>query len=230
MTKAGYTVDIAEDGLLAIEAVEKNTYDLVLMDVQMPNMSGLEATRHLRQNPRWKKLPIVAMTAYAMKGDRERCLESGMDGYIPKPIKPKELIETIETFLQKDKGERNMSEATTKPQNSTETPLDISQALERFGDDKEFLKEMIQEFLEYIPAQLEAIRKAVDERNADTLKTEAHSIKGAAANLSAEPVRQAAYAIEMMGREAKLDRIENAFSELNHQLERLRHFAGHMEL
>ena len=123
-----------------------------------------------------------------------------------------------------------MSETNANYQNSTETPLDVEQALERFGDDREFLKEMIQEFLDYIPAQLDAIRKAVEEQNSEALQAEAHSVKGAAANLAAESVRQAAYEIEMMGQEAKLDGIENAFSELMNQLDRFRQFAGELEL
>ncbi|MBU1936791.1 PAS domain S-box protein, partial [bacterium] len=230
LTKSGYTVDIAEDGQQAIEALEKTVYDLVLMDVQMPNMSGLEAARHLRQDSRWDSLPIIAMTAHAMKGDKEKCLEAGMDGYLPKPINPKELINTIEEFLQKKEKSRPLGETKITNQDSVETPLDIAQALERFGDDREFLKEMIQEFLDYIPAQLAAIRKAVDERNSDTIEAEAHSIKGAAANLAAEAIRQAAYEIETMGREANLDGIENALSGLDQQLDRLRHFAGDMVL
>ena len=230
LTKAGYTIDVAADGRLAIEALEKTAYDLVLMDVQMPNMSGHEATRHIRQDSRWENLPIIAMTAHAMKGDKEKCFEAGMDGYLSKPVNPKELINTIEEFLQKKKESKSVSETIADSKNSTETPLDVEQALERFGDDKEFLKEMIEEFLDYIPAQLEAIRKAVEEQNAEALQAEAHSMKGAAANLAAESVRQAAYDIEMMGREAKLGGIENAFSELSQQLERLRQFAGSMEL
>ena len=191
----------------------------------MPNMSGHEAARRLRQDPRWENLPIIAMTAHAMKGDKEKCIAAGMDGYLSKPINPKELITTIETYLQKIKENAPMIESAVTSQHSAKAPLNVEQALERFGNDKEFLKEMIQEFLDYIPNQLDAIRAAIEEQNYEALQAEAHSMKGAAANLAAEPVRQAAYEIEMMGREAKLDGVEKVFSQLNNQLERLRLFA-----
>jgi CheY-like chemotaxis protein len=97
--KRGFAIELANDGREALAKLENGEFDLVLMDVQMPLLDGLEATRLIRQNERWKFLPIVAMTAHAMNGDRERCLEAGMTGYISKPVHPSHLLQTIEAYL-----------------------------------------------------------------------------------------------------------------------------------
>ena len=104
-------------------------------------------------------------------------------------------------------------------------PLDLAVALERFEDDREFLKEMIQEFLDYIPAHLDAVRKAIADQAFDVFQTEVHSIKGAAANIGAESMRRLADRLEMMGRQARLGGAENALEELTDELDRLRRFA-----
>jgi two-component system sensor histidine kinase/response regulator len=98
LEKRGYSVTIAGDGVRALEAWKRESFDLVLMDVQMPEMGGFEATRRIREMeaPTGRHLPIIALTAHAMKGDRERCLEAGMDDYLPKPIQQKALFEAIE--------------------------------------------------------------------------------------------------------------------------------------
>ena len=102
LRKKGYAIELANDGTEALAKLEKNrNFDLILMDVQMPVLDGLEATRLIRQNPRWKHLPIVAMTAHAMNGDRERCLAAGMDGYISKPVHPSHLVETVDEYLNR---------------------------------------------------------------------------------------------------------------------------------
>ncbi|SRR5579884_1092881 len=101
LRKRGYVIDIANDGREALQKLESvaTPYDLVLMDVQMPVLDGLEATRQLRRDPRWESLPVIAMTAHAMRGDRERCLEAGMNGYIAKPVQPSHLVATVERYL-----------------------------------------------------------------------------------------------------------------------------------
>ena len=101
LRKKGYSIDIAQDGQEALAKLDAAlvAYDVVLMDVQMPVMDGLEATRALRRNPRWEKLPVIAMTAHAMRGDRERCLDAGMNGYLATPVQPGHLVSTIERYL-----------------------------------------------------------------------------------------------------------------------------------
>jgi signal transduction histidine kinase/ActR/RegA family two-component response regulator len=100
LRKRGYRIELANDGMEALSKLEKNgSFDLVLMDVQMPVLDGLEATRRIRQEKRWHDLPIVAMTAHAMNGDRERCLDAGMNGYISKPVHPAHLLNTVDEYL-----------------------------------------------------------------------------------------------------------------------------------
>ncbi len=103
LRKRGYTIELANDGMEALSKLEKQgTFDLVLMDVQMPVLDGLEATRRIRQQKRWHDLPIVAMTAHAMNGDRERCLDAGMNGYISKPVHPSHLLNMVDEYLAAD--------------------------------------------------------------------------------------------------------------------------------
>jgi CheY-like chemotaxis protein len=100
LRKRGFTIELANDGSEALKRLEEDpAYDLILMDVQMPILDGLEATRLIRKNPRWKDLPIVAMTAHAMNGDRERCLEAGMNAYISKPVHPSHLLNVVDQHL-----------------------------------------------------------------------------------------------------------------------------------
>ena len=102
LRKRGFSIEVASDGTEALAKLEKSSgFDLILMDVQMPVLDGLEATRLIRKDPRWKALPIVAMTAHAMSGDMERCLEAGMNGYISKPVHPSQLLETVNGYLQR---------------------------------------------------------------------------------------------------------------------------------
>jgi CheY-like chemotaxis protein/anti-sigma regulatory factor (Ser/Thr protein kinase) len=102
LRKRGYTIELANDGIEALSKLENTAvFDLILMDVQMPVLDGLEATRLIRKDARWKGLPIVAMTAHAMSGDMERCLEAGMNGYISKPVHPSQLLETVDGYLHR---------------------------------------------------------------------------------------------------------------------------------
>jgi len=102
LRKRGFSIEVAGDGTEALAKLEKSpAFDLILMDVQMPVLDGLEATRLIRKDPRWKGLPIVAMTAHAMSGDMERCLEAGMNGYISKPVHPSQLLETVDGYLHR---------------------------------------------------------------------------------------------------------------------------------
>jgi CheY-like chemotaxis protein len=112
LNRQGHDVTVANNGLEAIAALEAGDFELVLMDVQMPEMDGLEATRRIRQReqPLGRHTPVIAMTAYALKGDRERCLEAGMDGYVAKPVRPKELVQAIDAVVPLGAGELGPSE------------------------------------------------------------------------------------------------------------------------
>jgi PAS domain S-box-containing protein len=207
LEKQGHTVFVAGNGAEALKAIEQQPFDLVLMDVQMPEMDGFEATAAIRARERGGgHLPIVAMTAYAMKGDRERCLEAGMDGYISKPIQPRELWQTIEKF-------------STAAAN--ENVLDRRQALERVGGDARLLRELIAVFLAESPKVLKEVAEALAERDAAKLGRAAHTLKGAVATFGAEPARAAAQQLERLGNRGDLAAAAAAVPHLEAEMERL---------
>lgn len=221
LQKAGYDVMVAGNGKEALEILDKECVDLVLMDVQMPEMDGFEATQRIRSSQKhYSNIPIIAMTAHAMQGDRERCIEAGMDGYLTKPIQPSKLLKTIKEWLEiinrrsKESGEKAMEQR--KKGNS---PIDFESALERCAGDKEFLYEMLLEFVELLSQQLEDLKKAIEQENLQALTHIAHSIKGASANLGAFIISDLAYKLEQCGRNATLADAQAYLDELLRHVE-----------
>jgi len=212
LEKGGYQVDVVANGREAVEAFQNSSYDLVFMDVQMPELDGFEATRVIREKEKGSErhIPIIAMTAHAMKGDRERCLEAGMDDYIPKPIQPKDMFEVI------DKWANSKDEAL----------IDLEEALSRFGDDMEFFKETLREFLNCIPERLKRLAAAAEAGDAREVEQQAHSIKGAAATLGIHRIPGIASRIEELGRNSDLTGVKAYLEELGKELTLLQ---KHME-
>jgi two-component system sensor histidine kinase/response regulator len=157
LQKSGYSVDVVDNGKMAVEAMLNQAYTLVLMDVQMPEMDGFEATQEFRlKDTAGKKTPIIAMTAHAMKGDRERCLASGMDDYLSKPLEPREFYQTINKWISLRLPKTGTLDLDSIPQPEIELqktapisnePLNMVEALPRFGDDIDFFKSMLGEFI-----------------------------------------------------------------------------------
>jgi len=176
------------------------------MDVQMPEMSGLDATAAIRSRERQTggHIRIVAMTAHAMNGDRERCLRAGMDGYMSKPIDKKILFASVEQDENEEKAALDKI-----------GPIDQIDALERLGGDEQLFAEVIRLFLEECPNHLAHIKSAVDHRDAERIRTAAHALKGAAGNLSATGLFEAAHILERIGAEARLDAAEGAWRRLS---------------
>ena len=205
LTRRGHRVTIVENGKQALEALERTAVDLVLMDLQMPEMGGLEATAAIRARERKSggHLRIVAMTAHAMSGDRERCLAAGMDDYLSKPVDQARLFAAVE----------EAAEAKTE-NDDTSQPIDLAKALERMGGDQQLFADVVRVFLEDCPERLAAIKTAVDQRNADAIRRSAHALKGAASNLAANDVFEAAKTLERLGAEARLDAAEAAWRRL----------------
>ena len=239
LTKVGYQVDVANDGK---EAVEKYTtspehFDLILMDVQMPEMDGMEATKEIRkwegrrrnleiQNPKSEfRIPIVAMTAHALKGDRERCIEAGMDGYVSKPIKAEELFKVIEKWANrlgdKFKKEEKSSAALKNSGPPTKDVFDLSKALEVVDGDMELFKEIADLFKKNLPDNIAQIRVAIAKSDSNALEQAAHSLKGSVGNFAAKRAFEAAYRLEVIGREGKLAEADAALSELEKELKTL---------
>ena len=181
LERMGHTVIVAPNGKKVLESLEQEKFDLILMDVQMPEMDGFEATRAVRdlEKTTGEHIPIVAMTAYAMKGDKEKCLEVGMDGYVSKPINAQELFDTIESLLGTPNVEHHAG-------NNVEKVVDRSQVLERVGGDKELLAEVVGLFLEDCPKLFEQMSAAIRRGDAEELQKVAHTLKGSVGNFSAK--------------------------------------------
>jgi CheY-like chemotaxis protein len=186
------------------------------MDVQMPEMDGFEATAaiRLREAVTGTHIPIVAMTAHAMKGDRERCLAVGMDAYISKPIQAEELLKMVE-ILAADSGPIDTT-------NAARPIMDRHKALARMDGDEALLNDLAKLFLEESPRMLEAIAQAVAEKDAERLQRAAHSLKGSVATFSAQDALAAALKLERLGRSGDLEEAERAYAALANEIERLR--------
>ena len=187
LQKRGHKVVLAENGLRALAILESTPFDLVLMDVQMPEMDGLEATRalRLREDPQSRRQPVVAMTALAMKGDRERCLAAGMDDYLSKPIRPQELDEMLDKYIM-GRAELHSVKSSAIIASSTPKPtVEIKELLERVDGDIDLVAELLQLFRQDYPGKICAMREAISADDRIALRKLAHALEGALSNLSA---------------------------------------------
>ena len=209
LRKKGYQLDVASNGREALAKLEicAEGYDVVLMDVQMPVLDGLETTRVIRRNSRWSNLPIIAMTAHAMNGDRERCIQAGMDSYLSKPIQPAHLIATIEQHLA---GRASARQAA--PANEIERGL--TDRLMR--EDSSMAQDLLQVFLQLAPERLERLDAAQADADASTLAAEARKIAAAAEQLSSRALGECAQRIERAAQTGD-------FLHIAHEIEILRH-------
>jgi CheY-like chemotaxis protein/HPt (histidine-containing phosphotransfer) domain-containing protein len=259
LKKFGYRADAAVNGQEVLKALEKVSYDIVLMDIQMPVMDGYTATHRIRelelkaQQVKLNKndsedlsdseiqllahsgrIPIIAMTAHAMKGDREKCIAAGMDDYTPKPINPEELLEKIEKWTRVEQNvsspEAEIQKERMQPETSEETqPLDLENALERAMGDKDFLKMLLGGFIQELPDQIESLKVAVAGTDMVALTEHAHKLKGAAANLSAYGVSSAAKSLEDIGRSQNMDKANQILEVLLNESKRLTEYIERAE-
>ncbi|MGA9887592.1 MAG: response regulator [Candidatus Acidiferrales bacterium] len=214
LQKQGHQVACANNGKEAVQLWEENAseqFDIILMDVQIPEMDGLQATAYIRKKEKesGEHIPIVAMTAHAMKGDRERCLEGGMDGYISKPITHGGLAKVIEGVLAVSARAAGEPEATAKGESMDE------ELLARFGGDAGLLQELAELFIQSCPKMLDEIRDALRKQDAKTLERAAHSLKGCVGNFFSQGARETAQRLELLGKSGDLAGAE----ELAHLLE-----------
>jgi signal transduction histidine kinase/CheY-like chemotaxis protein len=211
--KLGHLTTIAANGQEALAALAAHSFDLVFMDIQMPEMDGLTATKYIREleQQTGRHLPIVAMTAHAMKGDEELCLAAGMDGYVSKPVSGRQIEETIARVLKPKPGVRPLPTEKVAPNGPV--LWDPANALGRLDGDKQLLHEILQIFLEESPRQLADLKQAVTEANADLLEKTAHRLKGELSYLGMPTVSQKANQLEQMGRECDLNHSAEVFAE-----------------
>jgi CheY-like chemotaxis protein/HPt (histidine-containing phosphotransfer) domain-containing protein len=220
LERMGHTVTVACNGREALEILNRANFDLILMDVQMPEMDGLDATRTLREleKPKGAHVPVIALTAHAMERDKERCLEAGMDAYISKPITAQDLYETIEHIMQSREREVQPIRIVASPT----LVLNKAEVLERAGGDAELLQEIIALFLNDCPALLSEIRNAYQQRDPERLERAAHTLKGSVSNFAAEGAVNAALALENIGRNRDLSDTAAAIMHLEKEIERVR--------
>jgi signal transduction histidine kinase/CheY-like chemotaxis protein/HPt (histidine-containing phosphotransfer) domain-containing protein len=206
LARRGHRVTVANNGAEALEALDRDRFDLVLMDIQMPVMGGLEACAEIRRREAASgaHLRIVAMTAHAMSGDRERCLAAGMDAYVAKPIDPQILFQAVEQD----------GVQTAAPSEPPGGICDRDGLLTRVGGDMTLFTEVVRLFLADCPVRIAAIKAAVDTADPDRIRAAAHALKGAAANLSAGPLTAAARMLERIGTERRIEAAPAAFRHL----------------
>jgi CheY-like chemotaxis protein/HPt (histidine-containing phosphotransfer) domain-containing protein len=198
----GHQVVVVDNGASAVSAVEARRFDLVLMDVQMPVMDGLSATAAIRERERSRgrgeRLPIVALTANALKGDRERCLEAGMNEFLTKPIRKEALAEVLRQWMPPTPGA--VREPAPPPMAAKSAGFMLADALGRTGGDRELLREIVGIVLEDAPKQLAALATARDRGDAPEIKRLAHALRGAVSNVGAQPLVAAIQELEAVAR------------------------------
>jgi len=203
LRKRGHDVTVVADGRAAITAILGESFDVVLMDVQMPEMDGFEATAEIREREKASgsgHVRIIAMTAHAMAGDRDRCLRAGMDGYLSKPLDP----QLLRAVVEEEAGVGGLRPV-----------FEREAALERLGGDTQLLSEVIRLFLADCPLRLAAMKMALDTRDADAIAKEAHQLKGAAGNLSVIGLFETAAILEQLGNDRRFDAAEAAWRRLS---------------
>ncbi len=237
LKKLGLHADAVANGAEAVNALETIPYDLVLMDVQMPVMDGITATGKIRNwkmeigeegaNPassikgRASCVPIIAMTAHAMQGDRERCLTAGMNDYVSKPVSPQALVDALGKWLPA--LGRVASDGEGFPPQDPLTPVfDKAGMLARLMDDEDLVRVVAEGFLEDIPQQVAVLAGYLKTKDAQGVERQAHSIKGASANVSGEALSKVAFAIEKAGKQGDLDAADTLLAPLVEQFDRLK--------
>jgi CheY-like chemotaxis protein/HPt (histidine-containing phosphotransfer) domain-containing protein len=219
LSKAGHSTVAVSNGKKAVAALARERFELVLMDIQMPEMDGLEATRAIRaeEEKSGRHVPIVAMTAHAMKGDRERCLAAGMDDYVSKPVQADALFRVIQSAVMPT--EPDTVRAT--PADRMDQVFDRQAALARVDGNEEFLAEIIGLFLADASCRVDEIQHAIEQRDLKHLQSAAHSLKGAAGCLGGCRTSIAASRLEEIGTEGNLTDAADAFAVLQWELARL---------
>ena len=208
--KLGHKVNVVENGKKAFDAFKRDRYDIILMDIQMPIMDGLECTRKIREHEKpntQEKVTIIAVTAHAMIGDKEKCLTAGMDDYITKPIDEKSLLNKINKF--------SINQSSDKKTANIEK---LKKLLENTDD----VQEIVSDFLDYYPHQLQLIKEKANEKSYVDLANVVHKLKGSVSNFDAEKVAEILKELEVFAKEEDQKSIDNSLLKLETELENLK--------
>jgi PAS domain S-box-containing protein len=225
LEKNGHTVTVANNGREAVTAARAGDFDLVLMDVQMPEMDGFEATAGIRDREKetGKHVPIIAMTAHAMKGDRERCLAAGMDSYVAKPIRAAELFDTIEEVLGISVESATTEQQAPAAEETLELPagglIQWSAALKAVKGNRKLLKTVVDIALDECPKLVEAIRQAIADGDPMALKLSAHTLKGSVRYFGPSKAYDLAFELEKMGKHQEFEGANDALGSLEKEME-----------
>lgn len=216
LQKVGYSVDVVETGRQAFEAVQKKEYRLVLMDVQMPDVDGFEATKMIRKlSGGVSKVPIVAMTAHVMSGDRDKCIQAGMNDYLSKPLNVEEVITTVKKYVFGPEPEITVDEKTAANSEPEKSQLyDLMTALPRFGDDRKTFYEFLGAFITHLKKSVYELEDAIYRMDATRVSFLAHSIKGASANFEIGQIRDVAQELETRSRSGDLEDANDMLSKI----------------
>jgi PAS domain S-box-containing protein len=229
----GCEATVAPNGRIAIDTLDQHSFDLVLMDVQMPEMDGLTATRTIRADKRFEDLPIIAMTAHAMKEDRERCIAAGMNDYVTKPLNATSIEEVISRWSCRRRAQTpalqdSAEDAAAPPEaglpepvRGRQSPIELGRALDNLAGDRELLFQVIDTFVDTIPQVLEALRTAIRQADAVALSAAAHSLRGSASTVCAESIRRTAQQLEEAAHDNQLDGAGQLVSALEGQIDGL---------
>ncbi len=229
LKKLGSRADVVANGREAIKALEKIPYDIVLMDVQMPEMDGLQATRIIRDPGSHvinHNVPIVAMTAHAMMGDKKMCLDAGMNDYIPKPVNPARLKNALKKWLLDNRN--NSAFQKSEIDNDTDQSAfaakvwNMDEMKQRLMNDEDLVKMILAGFLEDIPTQVTLLLRYIRESDLQLAERQAHSIKGAAANVGGECLKEIAFKMEKAGKSGDLKFLKKSIKELESEFQRLK--------
>ncbi len=224
LKKRGHNVEVVNNGSEALAVSERRSFDLVLMDVQMPVMGGLEATMQIRKREKrtGAHLPIVAMTAHAMKGDRERCLEAGMDGYVSKPVRKKDLFDAIEGAVLAGLPPVESHTPRAAERARSGRAIDAQELREQLDGDRELLRELVELFLKNSPHTLASLRHGVNAADPKEIEATAHRLRGTLGNFSATRAAATAEELESAGREGNVERAGNLLPVLELQVKQVR--------
>jgi signal transduction histidine kinase/CheY-like chemotaxis protein len=245
---AGYQVDLAEDGKQAVDAFKRKHYKLIFMDVQMPVMDGYQATKAIRElesglasmdkvnaAKSFQRVPIIAMTAHAMEENKALCLEAGMDDFLTKPFTREELLSMESKWLKMSTSPESRPFVALNPdamaghdilpiEAREGHPINIKKAIEEFEGDQQLLSEVLEGFAEKVGEQIGTIRKALSCGDAETVKKEAHAIKGGAANITANALSGIAHELECKGKSHELNGAGEITDSLEREFEALKRF------
>ncbi|MBU2550402.1 MAG: response regulator [Proteobacteria bacterium] len=221
LERRGHVVTVANNGREALRALHNQRFDLALMDIQMPEMDGLAASRTIRAREKstGEHLPIVALTARAMQGDREECLNAGMDAYVTKPIRADELFRNIDRLCFNGQSAPLPDKSPVEP--IPTTIFNFADFSDRISDDSDILEEIINLFLHDLPRRLSAVSSALASNDESKITSTAHCLKGMCANISALSATEAAARLEEIGRSGNLESAREAFADLKTEIDRL---------